>query len=94
MSTQTDTQFRLRLPAGLHARVKAASETNLRSINAEIVQALNAAFPSMPNPENVNREMLQALKGVRANLVRLAWEENTLMIEGLDAAIAKAEGRG
>lgn len=38
-------------------------------------------------------EMLEGLKGIRANLVRLAWEENSLMIEGIDTLIAKAEGK-
>lgn len=38
-------------------------------------------------------DMLEGLKGIRANLIRLAWEENSLMIEGIDALIAKAEGR-
>lgn len=42
---------------------------------------------------NDTSELLSALKTVRANLVRLAWEENSLMIEGIDAAISKAEGR-
>jgi hypothetical protein len=47
----------------------------------------------LANRLNTFDELLEGLKGVRANLVRLAWEENTLMIEGIDALIAKAEGQ-
>lgn len=42
--TQTDPQFKLRLPAGLHARLKVSAETNNRSMNAEIVQRLEASL--------------------------------------------------
>lgn len=38
-------------------------------------------------------DLLKALKTVRANLIRLAWEENSIMIEGIDEAINKAEGQ-
>lgn len=37
-------------------------------------------------------ELLEALETVRNHLVRLAWEENSLMIEGIDKAIKKAKG--
>lgn len=37
--------------------------------------------------------LLKTLKGVRDNLIRLAWAENSIMIEGIDKAIAEAEGR-
>ena len=36
--------------------------------------------------------LLEGLKSIRFHLVRLGWEENTLMIEGIDDLIAKAEG--
>lgn len=32
----------------------------------------------------------KALEAVRANLVRLAWEENTTIIESIDAALARS----
>lgn len=47
--------------------------------------------------ESLEREvekLRKALETVRANLVRLAWEENTLMIEGIDAALSAAAQAG
>ena len=38
-------QFQLRLPAGLRDRVKAVAERSGRSMNTEIVRALELAFP-------------------------------------------------
>ncbi|MDJ1632502.1 Arc family DNA-binding protein [Rhizobium rhizogenes] len=42
--TNTD-QYQLRLPPGLRERIKAAADRNSRSMNAEIVRALEIAFP-------------------------------------------------
>ena len=52
-----------------------------------------AFFETIASKLNAFDELLEALKTVRANLVRLAWDENTLMIEEIDAAIAKAGGQ-
>ncbi|WJS83534.1 Arc family DNA-binding protein [Paracoccus sp. TOH] len=41
-------QFIVRLPDGMRDRIKAAAETNNRSMNAEIVAALEAAYPAPP----------------------------------------------
>lgn len=38
-------KFMLRLPDGMRDRIKAAAETNNRSMNAEIVAVLTDAFP-------------------------------------------------
>lgn len=35
-------------------------------------------------------DLLKTLKSVRATLVRLAWEENSLMVDSIDAAILAA----
>lgn len=43
--TQTDPQFKLRLPAALKERIENAASENNRSINAEIVAALEEKFP-------------------------------------------------
>lgn len=47
------TQFTLRLPDDLHARVVAAASANGRSLNTEIAQLLEAALPagSTPGPD-------------------------------------------
>lgn len=43
--TQTDPQFKLRLPADLKDRVQYAAGRNNRSMNAEIIHALEEAYP-------------------------------------------------
>ncbi len=49
--TQTDPQFKLRLPAALKDRIERAASQNNRSMNAEIVAALEDAYPSpIPAP--------------------------------------------
>lgn len=46
--TQSDPQFKLRVPLGLKNRVELAAEENNRSMNAEIVAALEEKFPAPP----------------------------------------------
>ena len=49
--TQTDPQFKLRLPAALKDRIERAASQNNRSMNSEIVAALEDAYPSpIPAP--------------------------------------------
>lgn len=45
--TQTDPQFKLRFPADLKMRVEHAAAENNRSMNAEIVAALEEKFPPL-----------------------------------------------
>ncbi len=42
-------QFMVRLPAGMRDRIAAAAERNGRSMNAEVVQALEQMFPPEPS---------------------------------------------
>jgi plasmid stability protein len=44
-------QFVVRLPDGLRDRIKAAAEASGRSMNAEIVKALEDAFPAWDHPK-------------------------------------------
>lgn len=44
-------QFIVRLPDGMRDRIKAAAETNNRSMNADIVATLEEAYPAPPPPE-------------------------------------------
>jgi len=44
LGMQTDPQYKLRLPADLKDKIKAASEENHRSMNAEIVARLENSF--------------------------------------------------
>ncbi len=57
-----DSYFRLRLPAGLKARVEAAADASGQSINAEIVQRLEEAFSTQQDATLVAvSEVLRAL---------------------------------
>ncbi|ARC90382.1 Arc family DNA-binding protein [Rhodovulum sp. MB263] len=47
-------RFQVRLPRGMRDRIKAAAEANNRSMNAEIVAALEEKFPS-PLDEGLER---------------------------------------
>lgn len=44
-------KFMLRLPDGMRDRIKASAEKSNRSMNAEIIAALDEAFPP-PYPQN------------------------------------------
>ena len=47
--TQSDPQFKLRLPLDLKERIERAAADNNRSMNAEIVTALEEKFPPLPS---------------------------------------------
>lgn len=67
-------QFLIRFPPGLRDRVKAAAEANGRSMNSEIVQALEEAYPSfLPRARDLHREVFEVLDkiaGGRNDLLR------------------------
>lgn len=58
---QTDPQFKLRLPADLKDRVEAAAAENNRSMNAEIVAALEEKFPA-PRPFDLGTALTELSK--------------------------------
>lgn len=67
-----DPQFRIRLPAELKARVEKAAETNHRSLNAEIVAALEEAFPSrIPLLERKNLTAEEIRQDLKAAIKRI-----------------------
>lgn len=51
-------QFMLRLPDGMRDRIKAAAEANNRSMNAEIVAALEDKFPDDADLGHVSLQLL------------------------------------
>jgi hypothetical protein len=65
-----DPHFRLRLPADLKARVEAAARDANRSINAEIVAALEERYPAPREPEPDLETLPLAVWGPR--LIKLA----------------------
>jgi plasmid stability protein len=50
-------KFMLRLPDGMRDRIRAAAETHGRSMNAEIVQTLERAYPQPSQVENITAEL-------------------------------------
>lgn len=57
-------QFALRLPDGLRDRIKSHAKANSRSMNTEVILALEAAFPAPAVPESVNEAMFAAASAV------------------------------
>jgi hypothetical protein len=49
----------------------------------------NAAF--IVRCVNAHDDLVKALEAVRDNLVRLAWDENSIMVEGIDKVLAKVK---
>jgi hypothetical protein len=63
---------------------------------AEIEAAAALSTPPQPEAQGDNEaeRLRRCLETVRANLVRLAWEENSIMIEGIDAALRPEQNGG
>lgn len=59
VNRSTPEQFQLRLPSGLRARIKAHAERHGRSTNAEIIRALEGAFPAQ---RPADRKILEAYR--------------------------------
>lgn len=56
--TPTDTQFRLRIPNDLHAKLVENAERNHRSINAEVVARIVTSFQwDSYSPEEMTRQI-------------------------------------
>ncbi len=53
---RTDPQTNIRLPFGLKERLGAAARANTRTMNAEIVNRLEASFASVDAPQMVAKE--------------------------------------
>lgn len=60
-SKQLD-QFVVRLPDGMRDRIKAAADANNRSMNAEIVSALELAYPAPEDPAHIRQIILMLSK--------------------------------
>lgn len=57
-------QFMLRLPEGMRDRIKFAADSNGRSMNAEIVSALEAAYPQETEIARLTRELHEAVRAL------------------------------
>lgn len=61
-------QYTVRFPDGLRDRIKAAAEANNRSMNAEIVAALEKEYPAPPMSLNdIIISLLERLRGAPAS---------------------------
>ncbi len=91
--TQTDPQFKLRLPANLKRRIEQNAKENNRSINAEIVSALEEAYPK-PKPSLILKLGLRILlrksfhKITRPALIDAAAEEGSKAKESIEELLS------
>ncbi|WP_290689976.1 MULTISPECIES: Arc family DNA-binding protein [unclassified Haematobacter] len=73
--TQTDPQFKLRLPLDLKQRIEVAAASSNRSMNAEIVKALESVYPAAPFDHLLLDEFLERYRkadsGSQAKLLGL-----------------------
>ena len=77
-------KFMLRLPDGMRARIKAAAKAANRSMNAEIVAALEEKFPPPLVRQKALLDLLaDATAANREHLVELA--NRVLVSDGIDA---------
>lgn len=64
ISGRGDQQYKMRMPAGLHDRIKAAAAMGGQSMSTAIIMTLEQAFPAPIEPETVNDGLLTAAKDV------------------------------
>lgn len=50
-------KFMLRLPRGMRQRIRRAADSNGRSMNQEIIHALESHFPAGPSPKELARNI-------------------------------------
>ena len=63
--TRDQNKFIVRMPDGLRDRIRASAATNNRSMNAEIVNALEFAFPEPPKIEETIADIQRYAEGMR-----------------------------
>ncbi|ESZ37373.1 Arc family DNA-binding protein [Mesorhizobium sp. L2C067A000] len=78
---QPQDKYVLRLPDGMRDRIKKSAEANKRSMNAEIVQALEEVFPPEPDVIDVLDQVHRAIEA--ANYAR-GMPYRTQLIDALD----------
>lgn len=83
-------QFVLRFPDGMRERIKQAADANRRSMNAEIIAALEEKFPD-PNRVEDESKFVDEIMEIQARLDRLLISRAALELRKTDSAIAKAD---
>ncbi|EAM2976920.1 Arc family DNA-binding protein [Salmonella enterica] len=81
--SREDPQFKLRLPADLKAKLDQRSKMNGRSINAELVQIVQAAV-SAPSPVSGYRDEVERLADQQAEQFKAVVFETLKKIYGKD----------
>jgi predicted DNA-binding protein len=62
-----DPHFRLRLPADLKTRIEDTAKESGRSVNAEIVQRLDASFQPQPGFDDLVKSFNETLDGLKTD---------------------------
>ena len=85
-------RFQIRLPPGLRDRIKAAAEANSRSMNTEIVVALEDAFPD-PKELRVSLDFMDRIDNIKSMLdeFRAALGEAGLTLEDVEKVQKKQQ---
>lgn len=83
-------KFMLRLPDGMRERIRVTADANNRSMNAEIVAALEIAFPS-PIEGSVSRSALLTMLGTVDGLTE---EAAGVLAEHVDAQMVIRARKG
>lgn len=91
-------QFPLRLPSDMRERIKRAADRSGRSMNAEILQALENAFPAEPTIDEMAQDILGHLKILRrfrgnATLANIVDELDFLILNLSQSAEGTPEDR-
>ncbi|EAA8777914.1 Arc family DNA-binding protein [Salmonella enterica] len=81
--SREDPQFKLRLPADLKAKLDQRAKMNGRSINAELVQIVQAAV-SAPSPVSGYRDEVERLADQQAEQFKAVVFETLKKIYGKD----------
>ena len=88
---QDQDKFIIRLPDGMRERIKAAADKNNRSMNAEVVAALEDRYPA---PGRVFDEAKAILAGLRQDATAYADWSRKPMAERLAVVTAELAARG
>lgn len=89
--TQTDPQFKLRLPQKLKDRIDVKAKKNNRSFNAEIVNSLEEVYPEIPDRAEWMAELTKLMEQAGSREMEL--EMATQQVDKIRAMIADLQYR-
>jgi len=88
--SQTQERFIVRMPDGLRDRIAMAAKESGRSMNSEIVRALEAEFPEEPSIDEIASDLSKSVEFVRRFPSKLALKALADRLDDLLVALAKS----